>query len=36
MKYTIQRSTGLGDNVPDLMNLTTMNPKSRRRIKVSP
>lgn len=35
-KYTIQRSKGLGENEPDMMNLTTMNPKSRRLIKVSP
>ncbi|HHW45860.1 MAG TPA: DNA topoisomerase [Clostridiales bacterium] len=35
-KYTIQRSKGLGENQPDMMNLTTMNPKTRRLIKVLP
>ncbi len=35
-KYTIQRSKGLGENDPEMMWLTTMNPKSRRLIKVSP
>lgn len=35
-KYTIQRSKGLGENEPDMMNLTTMNPKTRRLIKVNP
>ena len=35
-KYTIQRSKGLGENDPDMMNLTTMNPKTRRLIKVLP
>lgn len=34
--YTIQRSKGLGENEPDMMNLTTMNPKTRRLIKVMP
>ncbi len=33
-KFTIQRSKGLGENEPDMMNLTTMNPKTRRLIKV--
>lgn len=33
-KYIIQRSKGLGENEPDMMNLTTMNPKTRRLIKV--
>lgn len=32
-KYTIQRSKGLGENEPDMMNLTTMNPATRRLIK---
>jgi DNA gyrase subunit B len=35
-KYTIQRSKGLGENEPQMMNLTTMNPKTRRLIKVMP
>ena len=34
-KYTIQRSKGLGENDPDMMSLTTMNPSTRRLIKVS-
>ncbi len=34
--YTVQRSKGLGENEPDMMNLTTMNPKTRRLIKVMP
>lgn len=33
-KYTLQRSKGLGENDPDMMWLTTMNPKTRRLIKV--
>ncbi len=35
-KYMIQRSKGLGENEPDMMNLTTMNPSTRRLIKVLP
>lgn len=35
-KFTIQRSKGLGENEPDMMNLTTMNPATRRLIKVVP
>ncbi len=35
-KYTIQRSKGLGENDADMMNLTTMNPATRRLIKIDP
>ena len=35
-KYTLQRSKGLGENQPDMMNLTTMNPETRRLIKIMP
>ena len=35
-KYTVQRSKGLGENDADMMWLTTMNPKTRRLIKVEP
>lgn len=35
-KFTIQRSKGLGENEPDMMNMTTMNPATRRLIKVVP
>ncbi len=35
-KYNLQRSKGLGENQPDMMNLTTMNPETRRLIKISP
>ncbi len=35
-KYTIQRSKGLGENEPEMMWQTTMNPATRRLIKVSP
>ncbi|MCL2019770.1 MAG: toprim domain-containing protein [Oscillospiraceae bacterium] len=35
-KYTLQRSKGLGENEPDMMSLTTMNPDTRRLIKVLP
>ncbi len=35
-RYTLQRSKGLGENEPDMMWLTTMNPATRRLIKVTP
>lgn len=35
-RFTIQRSKGLGENEPDMMSLTTMNPATRRLIKVMP
>jgi len=35
-KYTIQRSKGLGENDPHMMSLTTMNPSTRRLVKVEP
>ena len=35
-KYTIQRSKGLGENDPDMMSLTTMNPATRRLVQVTP
>ncbi|MDD4699827.1 MAG: toprim domain-containing protein [Oscillospiraceae bacterium] len=36
VKYSIQRSKGLGENQPDMMNMTTMNPETRRLVKVMP
>ena len=35
-KVNIQRSKGLGENEPEMMHLTTMNPGTRRLIKVMP
>ncbi len=35
-KFTIQRSKGLGENEADMMALTTMNPDTRRLIRVTP
>ena len=35
VKYTLQRSKGLGENEPDMMWQTTMNPATRRLIRVS-
>ena len=34
--YTVQRSKGLGENEAEMMALTTMNPATRRLIKVMP
>lgn len=35
-KFTLQRSKGLGENDAEMMSLTTMNPATRRLIKVEP
>jgi DNA gyrase subunit B len=35
-KYTLQRSKGLGENEPEMMWQTTMNPETRRLIKIVP
>ena len=35
VKYTLQRSKGLGENEPEMMSLTTMNPDTRRLIQVT-
>lgn len=35
-KYTLQRSKGLGENEADMMWMTTMNPATRRLVRVTP
>ena len=35
-KCKVDRSKGLGENDPDMMSLTTMNPDTRRLIKITP
>ncbi|MBQ3483544.1 MAG: DNA topoisomerase [Clostridia bacterium] len=35
-KYTLQRSKGLGENEPEMMWQTTMNPATRRLISIEP
>ncbi len=35
-KYTLQRSKGLGENEPEMMWKTTMNPATRRLISIQP
>jgi DNA gyrase subunit B len=35
-KYKLDRSKGLGENDADMMSLTTMNPETRRLIRVQP
>ncbi|MBE6741755.1 MAG: DNA topoisomerase [Ruminococcaceae bacterium] len=36
VNYVVQRSKGLGENEADMMSLTTMNPATRRLIRVNP
>jgi len=35
-KYTVQRSKGLGENEPDMMRKTTMDPATRRLVRIMP
>lgn len=35
-KFKLDRSKGLGENEPEMMSMTTMNPDTRRLIKVTP
>lgn len=35
-KFDIQRSKGLGENEAEMMSLTTMDPATRRLIKIEP
>ena len=35
-RFTVNRSKGLGENEPEMMWMTTMNPETRRLIKVMP
>lgn len=35
-KYTLQRSKGLGENAPEMMSETTMNPATRRLVAITP
>ncbi|MBQ4208170.1 MAG: DNA topoisomerase, partial [Clostridia bacterium] len=35
-KYSVQRSKGLGENDAEMLNLTTMNPATRRLIRIDP
>ena len=35
-KISVQRSKGLGENEPDMMKLTTMDPKTRKLLLVTP
>ena len=36
IKYSLQRSKGLGENEPDMMWRTTMSPATRRLVAVTP
>ena len=35
-KVSVQRSKGLGENEPDMMKLTTMDPSTRKLLQVTP